>query len=282
MTVFLGIDGGGTGCRAAICDAAGRILGEGASGPANVATDPLATARHVMEAVALALPSGVAAEGLVAVLGLAGANVGTDSEGHDTSGLAARLPFARCRIVTDAVTTVVGALGEADGVVAALGTGSVFARQLEGRIVQIGGWGLVLGDEASGAWIGRALLARSLRALDGLVADSALLHRTRARFGGASGVVAFARDATAQGLAQLAPEVVGSDDPAALAIMDRAEAEVLSHVDALDPQGALPLVFAGGLGPAFACRLTGRHRVRPPLGTALDGALWMARTGAAP
>ena len=40
MALFLGIDGGGTGCRAAVCDGAGRILGEGRGGPSNIASDP--------------------------------------------------------------------------------------------------------------------------------------------------------------------------------------------------------------------------------------------------
>ena len=34
--LFLGIDGGGTRCRARLCDDAGRTLGEGTAGAANV------------------------------------------------------------------------------------------------------------------------------------------------------------------------------------------------------------------------------------------------------
>ena len=34
MPLFLGIDGGGTGCRAVVADATGRVLGTGAAGPA--------------------------------------------------------------------------------------------------------------------------------------------------------------------------------------------------------------------------------------------------------
>ena len=57
MTLYLGVDGGGTGCRAAVCDATGRILGEGAAGSANIWTDPegalvniLAASRQALEA----------------------------------------------------------------------------------------------------------------------------------------------------------------------------------------------------------------------------------------
>ena len=39
MTFLLGIDGGGTGCRAALATAAGDIIGRGKSGAANIRTD---------------------------------------------------------------------------------------------------------------------------------------------------------------------------------------------------------------------------------------------------
>ena len=37
--LFLGIDGGGSKCRARIRDDGGRLLGEGAGGPANIHQD---------------------------------------------------------------------------------------------------------------------------------------------------------------------------------------------------------------------------------------------------
>ena len=39
MVLYLGLDGGGTGCRAAICDHAGQLLGRGEGGPANINSD---------------------------------------------------------------------------------------------------------------------------------------------------------------------------------------------------------------------------------------------------
>jgi glucosamine kinase len=154
MTLCLGIDGGGTGCRAAVCDASGRILGEGRSGPANIASDPDGALANILSAARAACPDGVALADLTAVLGLAGANVAQAAD-----RLRPHLPFARARIETDAMIAVKGALGDDDGIVAALGTGSVFAAQRGAgggpAIRQIGGWGVVLGDEGSGAWIAR-------------------------------------------------------------------------------------------------------------------------------
>ena len=158
MQLFLGIDGGGTGCRAAVADEAGRVLGRGEAGPANIASDPEGAAKNIVTAAAAALRAAGGGKIFAAGLGLAGANA---------AGAADRLrdvlPFDRVAVVTDGITAVKGALGRADGVVAALGTGSVFAVQRAGVIRQIGGRGLVLGDEASGAWIGRAIRAATYR-----------------------------------------------------------------------------------------------------------------------
>lgn len=279
MTLYLGIDGGGTGCRAAVAGAAGPVLGLGAAGPANLTTDPDTTRLNILAAARDALtnaigPDAVEAElpRLIAGLGLAGANT---AGALGRAGLA--LPFARMRVETDAVTAVKGALAGADGIVAALGTGSVFASQRGGVIRQIGGWGLILGDEGSGASLGRAILAQALRAVDGLVPMTPLLTGLIAEHGGPADIVGFARTALPTDFARLAPRLFASDDAAALALLDGALSDVAKAIDHLQTGAALPVIFIGGLGPAYAERLAGRWPIVPAQGTALDGALILAR-----
>ncbi len=272
MQLFLGIDGGGTGCRAAVADARGQVLGRGMAGPANIASDPDGAARHILAAAAQAVAAAGGGNVVAAGLGLAGANA---------AGAAARLrdvlPFARMAVVTDGLTAAKGALGARDGVVAALGTGSVFAVQRAGVIRQIGGRGLVLGDEASGAWIGRAILQRALRAVDGLETATPLLSALVEEGGGADEVVAFSLRARPADFAALAPRVAESGDPAAQAVMHAAMADAAAAITRLQGGDALPVVFLGGLGTVFAEGLKGRFLVMAPLGTALDGALMLAR-----
>ncbi len=276
MQLYLGVDGGGTGCRAAVADASGRILGQGAAGPANITTD-LDTARDniLMAATAALHQAGVGdLQDLWAGLGLAGANVA-----GPLALTRLDLPFAQVRLESDAIAAVKGALGRADGIVAAIGTGSVFARQTDGVIRQIGGWGAVLGDEGSGAVLGRALLARALMAVDGMAPMTPLLQGVLAGHGGAPEVVQFARNAQAADFALLAPRIVGSDDPAAQAVMAQGVADVARAVDHLQGSAPVPVVFIGGLGPAYAQALAGRWRLADALGTSLDGALLLAREG---
>lgn len=276
MTLFLGVDGGGTGCRAAVADTEGRVLGQGTAGPANIASDPEGARANILIAARAALRAAGLPERelarLRAGLGLAGAN----SEGA-VERLAAALPFAAARIETDAVAAVKGALGPGDGIVAALGTGSVFGVQRGGEVRQIGGWGLVLGDEGSGAWIGRALCAQALRAVDGFRAETPLLSEILSVKGGPLGLVAFSLAAKPVDFASLVPRALESGDPAAEEVLARASADVAEAVDLLQAGGRLPVVFLGGLGPVHAARLAGRWEIRPAQGSALDGALWLAR-----
>jgi glucosamine kinase len=287
MSCFLGIDGGGTGCRAAIADASGRIIGQGIGGPANISIETESACTNILAAVRIAL--GEAArdsarqdrawqgklEDLTAVLGLAGANVTASAR-----RLQAMLPFRRTRIVTDAATAAAGALGIADGIVAAMGTGSVFAVQSGGQMRQYGGRGFLLGDEGSGAVLGRALLAEALRAEDGFAPMTPLLQAILDELGGIEGVISFGLHARPVEFGAFAPRVVAGGDPAAERILATAAAEIGGMIDSLQAGRDLPVVFLGGLGAHYAQRLAGRWTIRAPLGSGLDGALLLARQGA--
>lgn len=269
--LFLGIDGGGTGCRAVLADGRGKILGRGTAGPANIASDFDGALGNILTAAAQAAQD-VPLSALRAGLGLAGANAGAAAE-----RLRPHLPFARAAVVTDAETAALGALGDDWGIVGAIGTGSVYARRDGEGLRQIGGRGLALGDEASGAWLGKMALSRALRAADGLIAGTPYLHALIAQLGGVDAAVAWAVTARGADFATLAPGIVESRDPAALALMDEAAAEVNAAIAALQRQPPLPVVLIGGLGPVFAPRIASRWTLRPAAGSALDGALALAR-----
>lgn len=279
MVLYLGIDGGGSGCRAAVAGATGSVLGRGEAASANIWTDPEGARGNIVAAAQAALDAagrGTLGE-LHAVPGLAGANVPPAAVGLG------RLPFARARIESDAFVALKGALGEDDGITAALGTGSVFGVQRGGAVRMIGGWGFRLGDQGSGAWMGRALLDAALLAHDGLRDMAPILRAVLAEHGGPTGIVALGQAASPADFARLAPRVIeaaAAGDPAAAAILEAAQADVARAIDRLMADRPVPVCFLGGLGPVFAARLAARYAglIREPLGTGLDGALLMARS----
>lgn len=271
--LFLGLDGGGTGCRAAIASADGLILGRGTGGAANINSDLNGAADSIMQAVTGALAGlDVAPDRLTATLGLAG---GAMREA--AARLAEMLPLGRIQIVNDAVTAARGAIGDQDGILAAIGTGSVFAIQRAGQLRQVGGRGFLMGDEGSGAVLGRAALVQAMRAGDGMTAMTPLLSDLLREFGGHQGIIAFGNRARPADFAALAPRLIGSDDAAARAIMADATQDVRHIIATLQGGAALPVTFIGGLGPAYAARLADAWPQRPAQGDGVDGALLMAR-----
>lgn len=282
MDLILGVDGGGTGCRAAVADPAAhgpgsRVLGTGAAGPANIASDPDGAAANILtaarEALRAATGSGDGMDRLVAGLGLAGANAKGASD-----RLAAALPFARLRIDTDAIAAARGALGpDADGIVAAIGTGSVYAMRHAGELRQYGGWGLVLGDTGSGAWIGRAALSRALADSEGAAPATPLTDALLAEHGGPQGIIAWAGSARPADFAALVPRLLAApEDPAAAEVLGQARDDIAAQIDRLRGLAPLPVTFIGGLG-AVAAGWLPHVPQRPARGTALDGALQIAR-----
>ncbi len=269
MRLVLAIDGGGTGCRAVLADATGRVLARADGGPANIASDLAGSVRN-LAALCDAVLRGADPANCHVVMGLAGATVA-----NSVAGVRAGLPFADLQIETDARIAVAGALQGADGIVVVLGTGSVFACQRGGQVRVIGGRGLILGDEASGAWLGRGLVSMAVRAADGLVAVTPLLGSVLAELGGVDGVVGFSLTARPADYAAFAPRLIGSADPAAVALLAQAEADIAASVAVLQAGAGLPVVFLGSLGLVMAARFADLWDVRAARGSGLDGALWL-------
>jgi glucosamine kinase len=70
-------------------------------------------------------------------------------------------------IVGDMVIALESAFGDAPGVIAVAGTGSIaYGRNPQGETARAGGWGFAISDEGSGHWIGRAAVAAVMHHYD--------------------------------------------------------------------------------------------------------------------
>lgn len=278
---FLGIDGGGSGCRAVIADEQGTILSSSVGGPANIMTDFDGARDNIAQVADAALRNAelpnVELANVASVIGVAGANVGDYAE-----RLAESLPFRSVQIENDSAIALRGALGSDDGIVAAIGTGSIFIMQTNGKSKTIGGWGNVVGDQASGVWLGKRLLHDTLLCFDRIYPESPLYAHTMTRFNhSAESLVSFAKDATPADFAGFAKEIMDSaaeDDSMATRIVQQAVSDIELILEKMSGAAQLPLCLIGSLGERYADHLSVhfQNRLQSPKGNAVSGAIAMA------
>lgn len=281
--ILVAADGGGTACRVALV-AQGRRF-DTRVGSANVHSDPDGAAVGLRGALAqLAGQAGLGPADMaeaVGYFGLAGANSAAAA-----ARVAGHLPLRRVRIEDDRRAAVAGAFGDRDGTLAGIGTGSFLARQQTGKIDLRGGWGFVLGDEASGGWLGRMALARVLHAEDGIASDTDLTRALAARFGGPQGILDFVATARPGDVAALAPDVARAalaGDVGGVALMQAGAAYIARAATAIGWCAPEPFCLTGGLGPAYVPYLPPdlADALYPPAASGLEGALALAARFAA-
>jgi glucosamine kinase len=280
--LLLGVDGGGTGCRARLTDLDGQVWGEGAAGPANIRFGLKESFASVMRATDACLDQAglsLADTDIVACLALAGAS----EPSHLAAARTYNLPFRHTLITTDAHAACIGAHGGRNGGIIIVGTGSVGWGIVGGREHRVGGWGFPVSDEGSGAWIGCEATRRVLWAYDGRIPWTGLLKHVLARFDGdPHAIVRWMAQAQPRDFGVLAPLVVEHsqrDDLVACELMRTAA----NHIDALASRlaalGVTRLALSGGLAASMEAWLSPQtqERLVTPEGDALSGALQLAR-----
>jgi|SRR5579871_1399382 len=281
--LFIGVDGGGSGCRARIADDHGNLLGRGEAGPAalRVGVDrALAAVESACNAAAA--DAGLAAGELRhmdAVVGLAGIG----RKGLMEELLARPHPFGSIRYVNDATIACVGAHGGRDGGVVIVGTGSVGLAILDGREIRIGGYGFPVSDGGSGAALGLGAVRVALKAHDGRISRTRLGSEIMRRFqDDPLEVIAWADTATATDYARFAPLVVDfaeQGDWAASEIVRVAAKEIEQLAKGLFQCGTPRVALVGGLARRMQTFLAPDvlQLLVPSRGDSIDGALLLAR-----
>ena len=280
---IIACDGGGSLCRIAIADVDGRVLASAEGQSANPAT----SMETAISSLQVTLHKARQSAGLNEIQ-IAKANAWFGLAGVISAGIATAiaeaLPIDNVTVSDDRPTNMAGALGGTDGYVAAIGTGSFLGRQSGSEQRFIGGWGLRLGDEASGAWLGRRLLSRVLDWRDGVVDGTDLLAETFGQFDNRSDrIVLFANTAKPADFARFAPDVVqaaNSGDPAGLSIMRDGARYIERSASALGFTEGAPLCLLGGVGPSYRPFLDDQFtgNITKAKGNALDGAIQLARS----
>jgi glucosamine kinase len=282
-TTYLGIDGGGTRCRARIEDGNGRLLGEASSGPATTRIGVDQSWRSIMEASETA-----AAHAGLKRQDFARMHAGIGLAGLGRRGAEAALkkiahPFASVVFISDGVAACLGAHSGADGAIVVAGTGSVGVGLIGGREIRLAGYGFPVSDEGSGADIGLQVIRLALRAADRRGEMTALLSEVLDAFDhDPYQAVAWSEEARATDYAALAPIVIrhaNQGDPVGRRIVERAADAIGDLLDLFIARGIDRLSLMGGLSDPITPWLTPdlRARLKRPDADAAAGALLVAR-----
>ena len=280
---YLGVDGGGTGCRARLETHDGRVLGHGTAGPATLRlgvdtawASIMAAGTAAMNDAGLAAPDRPRVHMAIGLAGLGRAGMLEQLKGVPHG-------FASIHIVSDGTAACLGAHSGRDGAIVIAGTGSIGLGRVEGRDIRVGGYGFPASDEGSGADIGLQAIKLALKAHDGRHPQTPLLVAIMQRFeSNPASVIAWMDRATATDYATFAPVVLhhaGQGDEAAQRIIGRAVKEIEGLISALVVAGAPRMSLLGGLAASIEPWLSSgvRRQLKPADGDAISGAIILAK-----
>lgn len=280
--LLLGVDGGGTSCRARIADLDGTILGEGFAGSANPRTGLDSACNAIMQATCEAMDKAGLEENdfgrMYAGLGLAGVNQQKERDLVLDWGF----PFAGIFLETDAYAACMGAFNGKDGAILILGTGSCGASLIEGDMKTLGGWGFPISDHGSGASLGLAAVRYALLAHEGMKEETPLSQAIMATFDNRpENAVAWQDSALPRDYGSYGPMVVehlSKGDKLAEQLIRECAGDAAMMIRVLHQRGASQCALVGGLSEYVMPWLPEDVAAIAtlPQGDAMHGALLMA------
>ena len=183
---YLGVDGGGTNCRIRFADENLVTLGEASIREASNLQIEAGAAGYqsIIKGIDPVLQQASLSRDVLKETYACFCMAGGRSESARDAFAAREWPFAAVKVYDDIDAAHAGALGGAEGAVIIAGTGSAALAVVDGNRYQCGGWGFHLGDQMSGAILGRELLRRAYEAREGLVGGSPLTEAALERLGG--------------------------------------------------------------------------------------------------
>ncbi|MCU1310715.1 MAG: ATPase BadF/BadG/BcrA/BcrD type [Candidatus Angelobacter sp.] len=227
MTLYLGIDAGGSKTECAIANDK-EVLGRFTAGTCKFQRVGREAATASLQATvrgALHAANSNANDIRQSCIGISGASQPEVRE-WATHTLTSLLSGG-VTVVGDNIIAHEAAFEGGAGVLIVAGTGSiVYGRNERGEVARAGGWGPIVSDEGSGNWIGRSAVRDVLQALDGGT-QTALLEAIRQAWSASSReeIARIANGSPAPDFAALFPRVLAaaeSGDTLALDLLDRA------------------------------------------------------------
>jgi N-acetylglucosamine kinase-like BadF-type ATPase len=173
MSLFIGIDGGGSKTKCILLDEKLNVLSQSDGGPSNPLTVGYQDSAHLLFELIRKVSQKFGIEKISSItIGIAGG-------GREKNSNELRRTFIElCEnkgvkinslyVTSDAEVAIEGAFSGKVGAILIAGTGSIiFAKDKEGNFIRAGGYGKIFGDEGSGFSIGRKGLSAISKNFDG-------------------------------------------------------------------------------------------------------------------
>lgn len=197
-------------------------------------------------------------------------------------------------VENDAVNGWAGSLNASPGINIVIGTGAIgFGVDQKGNTMRCSGWGPLLGDEASGYWIGLKILNLFTKMSDGRIEKTKIYDFVKEKLGINEDfeifeVVENMRREEIASFSVILGEALNNNDPNALDILDDITDEIALTIDTiaknLDFNGPIDVSFSGGvtnIGEALFSeieqKVEGEVNIKMPFTTPVEGSIILAK-----
>jgi glucosamine kinase len=293
MSYFVGIDAGGTYCRASLYDDKGGLIGAGKAGSANVFNDFSLAMQQIEQAILLAISDSmihIDTKNIIVGAGCAGGQTAHAKE----QLLQWQHPYKHFYMTSDLHASCLAANKGGQCVVIITGTGSSIAHYQAAAVTQYGGHGFVHGDDASGAWLGLCAVKLLLKSYDHVVRDDEFCSAISQALGldyqasvsdktqHIDSILTYFKLKRASDYALLAPVIVDlykSNNKTARALLDKGRDYLVSILQANKLSSSIPIFMTGGLARTYQPLLEQKlnQEVSIMQGSAQEGAMLYAK-----
>ncbi|MDH5916273.1 N-acetylglucosamine kinase [Vibrio splendidus] len=283
MTLYyVGIDGGGTSCRARIRDDQGKLVGEAKSGSANILLGVDVAMNSIVDAITKAAQQSQLDSNDFSNMHVGLALAGAEQKSAWLDFMVQAHPFASMTLNTDAYGACIGAHNGQDGAIMIGGTGSCGIYLNNGEQHVVGGREFPISDQGGGAVMGLRLIQQVLLAEDGIRNKTPLTQHVMNHFNNdVDAIVAWSKGAIPKDYGQFSPaifQLANEGDELAIEMLKQTAADIEMFVLALHRKGADKVCLMGSIAERILNWLSPpvQQWIVKPQFDAIEGALMFA------
>ncbi|KLN64180.1 MULTISPECIES: N-acetylglucosamine kinase [Vibrio] len=280
--LFVGIDGGGTSCRARIRDEQGTLIGEAKSGSANILLGIEVAMASIMQAITVAAIEGGLNTGDFARMHLGLALAGAEQKSAWQAFMDQSHSFASMVLNTDAYGACIGAHNGDAGAIVIAGTGSCGIYLENGQQHIVGGREFPISDQGGGAVMGLRLIQKVLLTQDGIGEVTPLVQHVLAHFNhDVDQIVAWSKSALPRDYGQFSPAIfqhANKGDNLAIEMLKQTASDIEMILVVLNRKGATRICLMGSIAERIKAWLSPpiQSWVVEPQFDAIEGAIMIA------